>query len=167
MAETGKPASTLPPRTRGQPNKTSRQIPTQVSDQDLSTPVSAFDQQSLALVTLLAQGSTLLDAKDLLKLDPETVSRIVSRPDFSDLIRSRIGSVEDVRTVFLANSMNAARVVVDVMKNSPDPKERSLAARDILDRAGVVPTKRIAVAVFNIDDEKRRVVAETLRELVG
>lgn len=133
----------------------------------LSAPVSEapFSETLEAVAYLVARGVPLLEISKTLEVSGNTLTKILADPGFSDLVRDRLPSIDDVRAIAIAKAMPAARIIGEVMEGSTDDSERRKAAKDILALAGVAAIKRVEIAVFSPDAAKRRVLRESLREV--
>ncbi len=121
-----------------------------------------------ALAALVATGESVAAGVAALGLSPDAAIAILKEPGFADLVRAARGSDEaaraEIRSRFVAQASRASSVVAELMDEVDRPEVRLAAAKDILDRAGLTPVKRIESVRFVFDPVKQRQIRETILE---
>lgn len=137
---------------------------------DATTPTAPEQDSDLPpeaskLAACLAQGLSLPAAVTLLQLDPLQASSWVSSSEFARLLSSLSPDERTVRELFRAQAASSVEVIRELRDSAVDPKVRLAAAKDLLDRAGHTPIRKVATVTFTVPRERRDLVDATVLEL--
>lgn len=103
-----------------------------------------------------------------LDLELDTAMQWVEHPDFEQLIKAYLPTETEIRDRFQSLTAPAIKTLSALMQdNETDAGTRASIAKDILDRAGYTPVKRVSVLTFKPSDAKQRLVRDISEELGG
>lgn len=123
------------------------------------------DTQRLAIA--LANGERLVDAAQRLNLDLTVAAQWVQQPWFLELVAQALPPEESIRQRFVSEASQSVRVLQELRDLSPDPKIRLAAAKDLLDRAGFTPIRKVATVNFSLRTERKELLDATASELLA
>lgn len=129
--------------------------------------IEVVDQGRQRLAVALASGERLVDATQRLNLDLTVAAGWVQQPWFLELVAQALPPEESIRQRFVSEASQSVRVLQELRDLSPDPKIRLAAAKDLLDRAGFTPIRKVATVNFSLRTERKELLDATASELLA
>jgi len=140
-----------------------------VLDAEVVDPALAVDLTSPtahSLAELLAHGIPLLEACQQMGIEPAQAQPYVIQKDFAKLLQQYAPPEKEIRAKFDAMAAPALQTLQTLMTSDQTAaKTRASIAKDLLDRAGYAPVKKVAVVSFQVPQEKRGLMADTAAEV--
>lgn len=116
------------------------------------------------LAALVARGVRLHDAAARMGLLPDQAAEIALAADFQERVRQFLPSDADIRQQFMGEASRSLEVLRELRDHSTDGKVRLAAVKDLLDRAGFTPVRRIQTMAYTIDPERHKLLQATAKE---
>lgn len=133
----------------------------------LAVPVAEVPgEQDLAflLAKQLAEGQKLSEAIAAIGLDPGVASRLIRRPDFQEMVKAALPTVEDLRAGLMAVG-GKAKATVTALMDCPKPEVQLRAATEVLDRIGLTPIRKTVSTSLVLEEERARLILDVLAEV--
>lgn len=119
------------------------------------------------LAHAVARGEDPHAAVARLKIAPETAMEWLNSPDFHAAVERHLPSQDEIRQKFMAQAGKASAAIAHLASAAEDEGVRYRAAKDLLDRAGFTPVRRVATVSYSIPQDKAAHTQDTLNELLG
>lgn len=119
------------------------------------------------LAHAVARGESPYAAVARLGIAPEAATEWLQDPEFHQLVEQHLPSHDEIRQRFMAHAGKAAAAMESLVTAAEDEGVKYRAAKDILDRAGFTPVRRVATVSFSVPSSRIEHTQDTLRELLG
>lgn len=127
--------------------------------------IEPFPKEAELLAQMLSRGLRLLEACQHLQIEPAQAQTWLIRPDFDSLLQKHVPEEKEIRDKFDRLAAPAVATLKRLMEDeNTKPSTRAAIAKDLLDRAGYSPIKKIAVVSFKADQTKADMLRSTARE---
>ena len=115
----------------------------------------------------LASGRTFPEAVASSRIPLEEARSLLASPDFTSRLSSCLPSDFEIRTQFARLAHPAALAVESILTSTTASERLKLqAARDLLDRAGFTPVRKVQVASVRLNARQHQTVSTTATELL-
>lgn len=134
-----------------------------------ATPPAEIVQNDdrLVLAKLLAHGASITDAIATSGLSPSEALRFMDAPEFQDEIESFIPSHDDIQQRFTVEAARNLEVIKELRDTAANDTLRFNAAKDLLDRGGFTPARRVTVIGYRLDQNRIETIDTTKEELAN
>jgi hypothetical protein len=130
-----------------------------------NTPSQTPSPKVSLLAHAVAHGEDPHAAVSRLQIPPDEAVDLLKSSDFQSLVQSYLPTPDEIRARFMQRAGSATKALEELVAGAEDESVRYRAAKDLLDRAGFTPVRRVATLSFKLPQTQRDHVESIIQEL--